>query len=172
MSKYVKGMMIDTIEARLNGAKDFVVVDASKLDGNENNDFRMKLRESGIEMLAVKNALARNALARNDVEAPKEVFNGPCSILWGSSDIVELSKSITKWAKQLEPLEIRGGAVDGQSIDANGVAEWSKAKGREETIAEIVGAIVGQGGLVAGALLGPGGVVAGQVKSKSEEDGE
>lgn len=170
MSKFVKGMMIDAIEQRLDGAKDFVVVDLSKLDGNENNDFRMKLQDSGITLLAVKNALARNALARNDVEAPKEIFNGPCTIAFGSTDIVELSKEITKWTKQLEALEIRGGSVDGQSIDADGVKEWSKAKGRDETIAEIVGAIVGQGGLVAGALLGPGGVVAGQIKTKSEEE--
>lgn len=170
MSKFVKGMMIDTIEARLDGARDFVVIDASKVDAITNNEFRMELRKSGIQVLAVKNALARNALARRDVEAPKEVFAGPCSIVWGASDIVELSKEITKWAKKLDELEIRGGAVDGQSIDSAGVAGWSKAKGREETIAEIAGAIVGQGGLVAGALLGPGGVVAGQIKSKSEED--
>ena len=172
MSKYVKGMMIEAIEQRLEEARDFIVVDMSKLDGNENNDFRMKLQDSGIQLLAVKNALARNALARKEIEAPKEVFNGPCTIAFGSSDIVELSKEITKWAKQLEALEIRGGAVDGQSIDADGVKEWSKAKGREETIAEIVGAIVGQGALVAGALLGPGGTVAGQIKTKSEEEGE
>lgn len=170
MSKYVKGLMIDAIESRLGDTRDFVVVDLSKLDGNENNSFRMTLRESGIELLAVKNALARNALARKEVEAPKEVFNGPCTIAFGSSDIVELSKEITKWAKKLEALEIRGGAVDGQSLTADGVKEWSKAKGRQETIAEIVGAIVGQGGLVAGALLGPGGTVAGQIKTKSEEE--
>ena len=171
MSKYVKGLMIQSIEKRLDGARDFVVVDMSKLDGNENNDFRMKLRDSGIELLAVKNALARNMFARHDVEAPKEVFNGPCTIAFGSSDIVELSKEMAKWAKEIDALEIRGGAVDGQSLDADGVAEWSKAKGRQETIAEIVGAIVGQGSLVAGALVGPGGTVAGQIKSKSEDEG-
>ena len=120
------------ISERLKGTRDYVVVDLSKLDGNENNDFRMKLQESGIQLMAVKNALARNALAKQDIEAPKEVFSGPCSIAFGSTDIVELSKEITKWAKQLEPLEIRGGAVDGQSIDAEGVKAWSKAKGREE----------------------------------------
>lgn len=170
MSKYVKGMMISAIESRLNGTRDYVVVDLSKLDGNANNAFRMNLRKSGIQLLAVKNALARNALAKSDVEAPKEVFNGPCSIAFGSTDIVELSKEITKWAKQIDAVQIRGGAVDGQSLTADGVKEWSKAKGRQETIAEIVGAIVSQGGLVAGALLGPGGIVAGQIKTKSEEE--
>lgn len=170
MSKYVKGMMIDIIANRLEGTADYVVVDASKLDAITNNKFRMSLRQSGIQMMAVKNALAINALAKNGIEATKDVFNGPCSIVWGSGDIVELAKEISKWSKELEPLEIRGGAVDGQSIDADSVEQWSKAKGRLETIADIAGCLVGPGSELAGAMVGPSGELASQIEQVSEGD--
>ena len=169
MSKPVKEMMMSQIKQRLDGTRDFVVVDASKLDANTNNELRIELRKEGVQMMAVKNALARRVFKAEGIEAPKEVFSGPCSIVWGASDIVQLAKLATKKAKALEPLEIRGGAIDGQSLDPAGVDTWSKAKGRDEVIAELVGAIVGPGSRLGGALKGPAGVLAGQIKSKAEE---
>ena len=170
MSKPVKEMMMSQIKQRLEGTRDFVVVDASKLDANTNNQLRIDLRKEGVQMLAVKNALAQRVLKAEEIEAPSEVFNGPCTIVWGASDIVSLAKLTTKKAKELEPLEIRGGAIDGAALDPAGVDTWSKAKGRDETIAEIVGALLGPGMTVCGALKGPAGVVAGCVKAQSDEE--
>jgi len=41
MSRRVKEMLIDDLGARLKGIKDFVVVDASKLDGVTANKLRL-----------------------------------------------------------------------------------------------------------------------------------
>ena len=171
MSKPVKEMMMRQLRARLDGARDFVVVDASKMDANSNNELRIDFRKEGVQMMAVKNALARNVLKAENVEASKDVFNGPCAIVWGGGDIVSLAKLTTKRAKKDDTFVIRGGAIDGKELDASGVETWSKAKGRDEVIADVVGAIVGPGGRLCGGLKGPAGVLAGQIKSKSEEDG-
>lgn len=170
MSKPVKEMMMSQIKQKLDGTRDFVVVDASRLDAVTNNQLRIDLRKEGVQMLAVKNALARRVLKAEQVDAPKEVFSGPCTIVWGAGDIVQLAKLTTKKAKELEPLQIRGGAIDGQALDAEGVTTWSKAKGRDEVIAEIVGALLGPGMTVCGAIKGPGGRLVGQVKAQSDEE--
>lgn len=172
MSKPVKEMMMAQIKERLDGARDYVVVDASKLDANTNNQLRIDLRKEGVQMLAVKNALARNVFKTEGIEATDAVFSGPCAILWGGGDIVQLAKLTTKQAKTHEELQIRGGAIDGQELDPAGVETWSKAKGRDEVIAEVVGAIVGPGARLNGALKGPAGRLAGQIKTKSEEGDE
>ena len=169
MSKPVKEMMMAQIKGRLDGARDFVVVDASKLDANTNNQLRIDLRKEGVQMMAVKNALARSVFKAEGIEATADVFSGPCAIIWGGGDIVQLAKLTTKKAKAHDEIEIRGGSIDGKELDAAGVETWSKAKGRDEVIADVVGAIVGPGSRLGGALKGPAGIVAGQIKSKAEE---
>ena len=88
----------------------------------------------------------------------------------GGEDIVALSKEITKWAKDVEAIEIRGGSVEGECLDAAGVDALSKSPSREELLSIISGQILGPGAQLSAQLLGPSGMLAGQVKSKAEED--
>jgi large subunit ribosomal protein L10 len=69
-------------------------------------------------------------------------------------------------------LEIKGGSVEGQSLDSAGVDALSKSPGREELLGRVLMLIRSPGGTVAGALLGGGGKVAGQIKSIAEKEGE
>jgi len=98
------------------------------------------------------------------------ILEGPSTLVWGSEDVVALSKQITAWAKELDELEIKGASVEGQTLDAAGVDRLSKSPGRPELLSQIVGLILSPGGNIAGALLGTGGTIAGQVKSHSERD--
>ena len=170
MAKAVKKLMIDAMKSRLDNATDFVVVDSSKLEAQDNHGLRMKLRESGIEMMQVKNKLALVVLKDRSIDGLDSILSGPSTLIWGAGDIVELAKTVTTIAKDHEEIEIKGGSVDNASIDAAGVESWSKAKGRLETIADIAGCLLSGGSNIAGALLGPAGTLAGQIKSHGEGD--
>lgn len=170
MSKFIKKMQISAIESRLDGAQDMLVVDVSKVDAITANKMRIALRAKEIGAMTVKNALARKALHNNGVTALDEILAGPSTLVWGGEDIVALSKEIAKWAKDLPELEIKGGAVEGATLDAKGVDALSKSPGREELIGIIVGSALGPGAQLAGALLGPGGYLAGQVTAVAEKD--
>lgn len=168
MSKFVKDMIISEIESQIGEVRDFVVVDSAKLDAITDNGFRIKLQEKGISALTVKNSLARRAFANAGVEGLEDVLKGPSTLVWGGEDIVELSKEMTKWAKDIEELDIKGGLTEGTSLSSDDVAKLSKSPGRVELIADIVGRILGPGSQLAGAIKGPGGTLAGQIKSISE----
>lgn len=170
MSKVIKKMQISAIESRLGGAQDLLVVDVSKVDAVSVNKLRMAWQEKEIGAMSVKNSLARKALANIGVETLDDILAGPSTLVWGGEDIVALSKEISKWTKQLPTLEIKGGTVEGETLDAAGVNALAKSPSREELISKIAGIALAPGGLVAGALLGPGGYLAGQVKAKSEEE--
>lgn len=171
MSKTVKKMLIGEIRERIGDARDLLVVDSSKLDALTANRFRLALREKQISLLTVKNTLARRALNDAGVTALDPVLDGPSTIIWGGEDIVALSKEIARWAKELEPLSIKGGAVEGTTLDAAGIDQLSKSPSREELIGQIVGLILSPGAQLAGALLGPGGYLAGQIKELAEKEG-
>jgi large subunit ribosomal protein L10 len=168
MSKVVKTMVIDAIREELGESRDMLVIDASRLDGVVANRMRIALAAKGVTMLGVKNALANRVLADLGLNGLGGLLKGPTTLVWGGEDIVQLSKEIAKWAKDIDKLQIKGGTVDGQVIDARGVDDLSKSPSRLELISQIVGLLLSPGARLSACLLGPGGLLAGQVKKMSE----
>ena len=170
MSKTVKNMLIGEIRERLGDTRDLLVIDSSRLDALTANRFRLALREKQISLLTVKNTLARQALHHSGVTALDPILEGASTLVWGGEDIVALSKEIARWAKELEPLQIKGGAVEGTTLTAAGIEQLSKSPSREELIGQVVGLILSPGAQLAGALLGPGGYLAGQLKAMADKE--
>ncbi len=170
MSRVVKEMILKEIEDRLEGNRDLLILDSSRLDAVANNKFRLAMREKGIHLLVVKNSLALRILG--DCDQMRQIFSGPSTIAWGGDDVVALSKEITKQAKELDLLEIKGGAVEGQALDADGVEKLSKSPGRMELISMISGQILSPGAQLAGLMLGPASVLAGCVASIADKEEE
>jgi len=170
MSKLIKGMIVSELRDRIGDVQELLVVDPSKLDAITTNRMRLSLREKDISLLSVKNSLARVALNEMGISALDSVLAGPSALVWGSEDVVALSKEISKWAKEIEGFEIKGGTVEGTTLSAEEVDSLSKSPGRMELIGQIAGLALSPGARLSAALLGPGGKLAGQVKSKADAD--
>jgi large subunit ribosomal protein L10 len=170
MSKKIKEMLVAELRERIGEHRDILVVDYSKLDGVTENNLRIKLRKQKITMLGVKNSLARKALGDLGLAALDPFLTGPSTLVFGGPDIVALSKEIAKWAKDLEPLKIKGGVVEGNSIGPAQVDALSKSPSREELLGKIVAMCLAPGAILAGALLGTGGTLCGQVKSIADKE--
>ena len=67
MSKRMKEMIIDEVGARLNGVRDIVAVDSSKLSGVTANKLRLAMKKKKISALTVRNKLAKQALNKAGV---------------------------------------------------------------------------------------------------------
>ncbi len=173
MSKPVKEMIVREIRTELGARRDLVVLDVSKLDAIAQNNLREELRKKGVSLLGVKNTLARLALKDAGLDVSGVSFSGPTTLAWGNEDVVGLSREITEWTKKLDKLAIKGGVVDGQGVDSQGIEDISKGPSRLELIGQIAGLLLSPGAKLAGALLGPGGTISGQLKAMSEkEDGK
>lgn len=172
MSKRVKQMLIDDIRQRIGDTRDMLLVDSSRLDAVSANRFRLGLREKNISALTVRNRLAKKALNESGVTALDPLLVGSSTLIWGGEDIVALSKEIARWAKELTPLEIKGGALEGTTLSAEAVDQLSKSPSREELIGQIAGLILSPGGRLAAAIAGPGSYLAGQVKSIGDKETE
>lgn len=171
MSKRVKGMLIDTIREQIGENRDILLIDSSKLDANTANRFRLALREKGIGVLTVQNTLARRALNDVGVTSLDSLLAGPSTLVWGGQDIVDLSKEIAKWAKDVSELEVKGGSCEGETLDAAGVESLSKSLSRDELLSKLSGMLLSPGAKLAAALTGPGAMLASQVEKISEGEG-
>lgn len=170
MSKRIKGMVVDELRKRLGTSRDFLVVDASALEGTVANNLRVKLLKQNIRMLGVKNTLASKVLKDLGLGEVSKYLAGPTTLVFGGPDVVALSKEITKWAKDIDKLKIKGGVVEGRGLDTAGVDALSKSPSREELLSKIAGQILAPGANLVALLGAPGARLAGLVKSVSERE--
>lgn len=118
----------------------------------------------------MRNKLGRVALKNVGVTSLDPLLEGPSTLVWGGEDIVALSKEIAKWAKEIEPLQIKGGTTEGATLSKETVDELAKSPGRKELIGQIAAAMMSPGAQLAGALVGPGRKLASQIEKISEKE--
>lgn len=171
MSKYLKNLITDELKKRLDGVSDLLLVDIAGLEANKNVELRKRLREKKIQMVVVKNSLARRATEGTALAPAFEGVEGSAAVVWGGEDIVSLAKDVTQLTsdKEFEKLVAKGGVMDGSKLSADDVKKVSKWPSRGEQLSLLVGQILSPGATLSGQLLGVGAKLASQIKQKSEE---
>ncbi len=174
MSKYVKDLLTKDLSRRLEGVEDALLVNVVGLDANKTVALRKNLRDKNIQLLVVKNSLAKRATEGTRLSAAFEGVEGTLAVVWGGEDFVSLAKEITNLDKDAayEQFQTRGGVMDGEQLTAERVKEISKWPSRLEQLSILSGQILAPGSKLAGSLLGPGGALASQIEQKSKDEGQ
>jgi large subunit ribosomal protein L10 len=174
MSKFVKNLISDHLRNRLQNVHDALLVNVVGMNANVNHRLRNELAARNINLVVVKNSMAVRAMAGTPLAAMFDDQRGPAAVCWGSEDIVSLAKEITRLihSDKYQPLEARGGVMDGQPLTAPQVAAVSKWPSRSEQLSLLVGQILGPGAQLAGQLISAGAALASQIEQKGEESEE
>lgn len=162
MARPEKVAEVERITESLQAAQSLVMADYSGLTVAQMTDFRNKCRENNVQCRVVKNRLAQRAADAAGVEVIKDHLKGPIAILFGIESQVDAAKIAVDFAKDHEKMEIRGGLVDGNYLDANEVVALSKVPSREELIAKMMGSINSP---ASGLTMALNGVVAGLTRA-------
>ncbi|NLE36652.1 MAG: 50S ribosomal protein L10 [Pirellulaceae bacterium] len=172
MSKYVKDLIAKDLRSRLDGVEDALLVNVIGLTANATNRLRGELESKDINLLVIKNSLARRATAGAPLGPMFDGLTGTSAICWGAEDIVSLAKEVARLTENadFEAFKARGGIMDGEAMSAAEVVAVSKWPSRAEQLSILVGQILGPGATLAAQLTGPGGALASQIKQKSEGD--
>ena len=172
MSKYIKNLVTRDLQKRLEGVEEALLVNVIGLDSQQTMTLRKSLRDKNIQLLVVKNSLARRATEGTPLAPALADIEGTLAIMWGSEDIISLAKEAKRLSdsdafKKFEP---RGGVMEGEALTPERVTEISKWPSRAEQLSILVGQVLAPGSQLVGALLGPGGMLASQIKKKSEDE--
>lgn len=136
-----KTAIIDEIKGRLQGAEAIIMTDYRGLSVTEMQELRSRLREQGGELSVYKNRLTRIAMRELDMPDMSDVLQGPTAFLFIHGDPVAPAKALTTFAKEHEVLEVKGGIVTGQVVDATSIKALAALPSREELIAKLLGTI-------------------------------
>jgi large subunit ribosomal protein L10 len=173
MSKYVKNLVVEDIQRRLTGVQDALVVNLIGLNSGNTFLLRKRLREKDIQVLVVKNSLAKRATEGTRLGPAFDDVEGSLAVCWGSEDFVSLVKEIVSVAKQpeFEKFTARGGVLDGEALSEAKLQEISKWPSRTEQLSILLGQILSPGGALLSQLAAPGGALVSQIK-EVEKKGE
>jgi large subunit ribosomal protein L10 len=101
---------------------------------------RTKMREAGASYKVAKNRLAKLASQDTDYAGISDLLTGPTALAT-SIDPVAAAKIVVEFAKTNDKLEIVGGSMGAQVLDANGVKALASLPSLDELRAKIVGLV-------------------------------
>lgn len=171
MSKQVKELLSRDLARRLEDVSDCVVANVIGLDANSTVVLRKELREKNIQLMVVKNSLARRATEGTALAPAFEGLTGTAAVVWGGEDFVSLVKEVVALDQNAdyEAFEARGGVMEGESLDTDKVHEISKWPSRVEQLSILSGQLTAPWTGLQSQMTGPGGMLASQIEKKSKE---
>ena len=106
----------------------------------QSTQLRQKMREVGASYKVTKNRLAKIAIEGTDYAAIGDMLVGPTGLAT-SADPVAAAKVAVDFAKANDKLEIVGGAMGAQLLDADGIKALATLPSLDEMRATLIGLI-------------------------------
>lgn len=136
-----KETKVAEIKERFDGAEAVIMADYRGLTVKEMQELRVKVRAVGGEIKVYKNSLTEIAIRELALPNMDAYLEGPTAFVFIGEDPVAPAKALTTFAKEHQALELKGGLVQNQVVDAAGVKAIAMLPSREELIAKLLGAM-------------------------------
>jgi large subunit ribosomal protein L10 len=135
MKRSEKEQLVSELAQKLRGASALYYTDFTGLNVKRMTDLRRRLRRSGVEYVVIKNTLAVRAV--NESGLVSEPLKGPTGLVL-TRDPVTAAKLLTDFAKENDARpSVKGGLLDGRTIDAAQVKRLATMPSREQMLAEL-----------------------------------
>ncbi|NEA26930.1 50S ribosomal protein L10 [Actinomadura bangladeshensis] len=175
MAKAHKDAAIAELKSEFESSSGAVLTEYRGLSVAQVKELRDNLGENA-RFRVVKNTLTKRAANEAGVDEQfRELLEGPSAIAFVRGDVVEAAKGLRDFAKANPMLVIKGGFIDGQSMDAAEVAKLADLESREVLLAKLAGAMKGSMANAAAlfnALPTQAAQLAEALRAKREEAGE
>ena len=170
MKRTEKEKMVSDLRDKLEGAKSLYYTDFTGLNVKRMTELRRRLKKQGIDYVVIKNTLALRAV--NESGLVGERLKGPTGLVMGK-DPVAAAKVLTDFAKEFEQKPtVKGGLLEGKSIDSAQVKQLASLPSREQMLAELGAGLQSPMAAFVGALNGLMYMFAGALDAlKSQREG-
>jgi len=117
------------------------LLDYRGLNVSQMNDLREKVKNLDANLRVIKNRLAIKYFEREKKEFGRELFKGPLAVAYTTDKFVEVAKALVDYEKENDKLEIKAGFIEKTFADREKVKYVAKLPGKEQLMAQLVGAI-------------------------------
>ena len=135
----LKEKKVELLKEELGHARLIVMTDYRGMTVAQMNKLRRMLQAEGIKYKVIKNTLAQIAAADLGMEAMNTYLEGPVAIAYGYDDPVTPVKLLVKFAKENDQLSLKGGMLEKQVLDEQGLRQLADLPSREVLLARVLG---------------------------------
>ena len=121
MPTATKEALVGQIKDRFNASEAVIMIDYRGLTVKQMQTLRTSVRAAGGEIKIYKNSLTEIAIRELALPNMDAYLEGPTAFVFIAEDPVAPAKALTTFAKENQALELKGGFVQNQIVDAAGV---------------------------------------------------
>ena len=172
MARADKQAAVAEIVDSFNDAAGAVLTEYRGLTVKQLQDLRRSLGANA-HYAVVKNTLAKLAAKDAGIDGFDDLLTGPTAIAFIKGDVVEAAKGLRDFAKAHPALVIKGGFLEGKSLDAKEIARLADLESREVLLGKLAGAMLAslsQAVYLLNAPLAQAARLAGALQAKAEQD--
>lgn len=169
MNRTEKEGVVSALQERFAKANVALVATNRGLTVEQATALRRTLRAAGGEYKVAKHTLAKRAIGDTRYASLVSLLEGPRSLVFGFDDPIAVAKAVVAFADQNKQLEIDGGAVEGQLIQADQVKALASMPSLNVLRATVVRQAMSPGTRVVSMAVGPAKRLAGAIAALVEK---
>lgn len=138
-----KEEQVKQLAEKIKDSKVVILTDYRGITVEDVTNLRAELRKINAEYIVIKNNITRRALAECKIEGLDSVLTGPTALIIGKEDYLGPAKAIYSFTKSHDFYKIKSAVLEGKAISAEEIITLAKLPSREELIAKLAGALLG-----------------------------
>ena len=152
MKRAEKEQLVTELKDKLSTAQSLYYTDFTGLNVKRMTELRRRLKRAGVDYVVIKNTLALRAVNESGLVGAR--LKGPTGLVM-AKDAVGAAKVLSDFAKENDAKPtVKGGLLDGASIDAAQVKRLAAMPSREQMLAELGAGLQSPLGAFLGAMNG------------------
>jgi large subunit ribosomal protein L10 len=137
-----KEATIEELRQKLGASKNMFLTNYAGLTVADITKLRNELRKDGSSSYGVvKNTLFSIAAGDDLAKKFESYLSGPTAIVFAGEDPVAPAKALKTFGDANKPVEVKAAYIDGQIVDAKGVAQLAALPPKIELLARLVGSL-------------------------------
>lgn len=140
-AKQAKQIVIDEIKGKLEKAQSAIVIDYIGITVAEADAMRKNLREANVDYTVYKNTLVKRAIEGTEFAPLADVLEGPSALAISYDDATAPARVLNEAIKSYKKMEFKGGVVEGEYLDKEGIQAIADIPSRDVLIAKFMGSI-------------------------------
>jgi large subunit ribosomal protein L10 len=141
MNKQEKEAKVGDLTEKVKASSAMLVADYRGLTVAQARELRTELRAAGANYEVIKNTMMIRAAEAADLADLKDYLEGPSAVAFCDDDFVSQAKVLMKYVKELDTLEVKGGIVEGELVDAEKIKYLASLPPKEVLVAQLLGGL-------------------------------
>ena len=134
---------VKKLAEELKDTKIILLTDYRGITVEDVTKLRKELRQTNSEYKVIKNNVIKRALELNNETGLNDLLKGPTAVITNKEDYLAPAKAIYNFTKDHDFYKIKGGIIEGKVMTAEEIITLAKLPSRQELMAKLAGALLG-----------------------------